>query len=135
MSIEVFLKFGGLFHLLCAGFHLFKPRMLQWHKKLENIPDENKSVLSNDLNLMNLCILLFWLILAVIPFFYAGEMLNTGIGKALLTAIVLFWVIRIFILQPVLAGFKSKSSILQSLFFLIGFLLFLIPFITIFKYR
>ena len=56
-------------------------------------------------------------------------MLATQIGRALLSCIVIFWVIRIFIVHPVFSDIKSKLSIARVLFFLAGFSLFLIPWI------
>jgi hypothetical protein len=38
---------------------------------------------------------------AYIPFFYSNELLTTQLGKAVLTCIIFFWVVRIFILQPI----------------------------------
>ena len=132
MHYELLIKLGGIFHLICGLFHIIFPKIFKWEDNLNDLPETKRKIIKESLYLSNICILLFWLILAYIPFFYSQEMLTTKIGRALLTCIVIKWVIRIFILHPIFSGIKSKLSISRILFFLAGFLLFLIPWIKIF---
>ena len=129
MRYEVLIKLGGLFHLICALFHVVYPRMFRWNKKLSNLPEINKSIIKENLYISNSCIFLFWLILAFLPFIYSRELLTIPLGKGLLTCIVIFWFIRIFILHPVFSDIKQRLSIIRIVFFLCGFLLFLIPWV------
>jgi hypothetical protein len=129
MQYELLIKCGGIFHLICAAFHIIFPRMFKWEENLSTLPESNKTIIKESLYISNICILLFWLILAYIPFFYSYEMLTTQIGKSLLTCIVIKWIIRIFILHPIFSDIKSKVSIMRVVFFLSGFTLFLIPWI------
>ena len=129
MNYELLIKLGGVFHVICAAFHIIFPRMFKWKEHLDSLPVPGKNVIKENLYISNICMLLFWLILACIPFFYSHEMLSTQIGKALLTCIVVLWIVRIFILHPVFSDIKSKLSIARVIFFLCGFSLFLIPWI------
>jgi len=110
MSDELFLKIGGVYHLLCALLHIFFPRLLRWENNLKGLSAGRKTIIRQSLHIMNLCLLLFWLILAYIPFFYASELLETHLGMGVLTSIVLFWAVRIFVLQPVFMGVKTRES-------------------------
>lgn len=131
MSNELLLKIGGVFHLLCAVLHIFMPKMGGWKERLKKIPEEDRDLVEQPLYIMNLCLLVIWVIFAIIPFFYTDAILKTALGNALLTAIVIFWLIRIFILQPYYIGIKSKISIQIILTFLVGLILFGIPWINV----
>jgi hypothetical protein len=52
-------------------------------------------------------------------------LITTDLGKSILTAIVIFWIIRIFFIQTIIVGIKTKESRLRISFFLIGFIFFL----------
>ena len=80
---------------------------------------------------MNWNQLIFWLILAYISLFFSDELLSSPLGKSILTIIVLFWIIRILIFQPLYVGFKTGISKLQLLFFIPGLILFIIPWINV----
>ena len=103
--------------------------MFKLKENLSKLPDENKVVIEESLYISNICILLFWLILAYIPFFFAHELLTTQIGKSFLTCIIIKLIIRIFVLHPIFSDIKTRFSIIRILFFISGFLLFLIPWI------
>ncbi len=121
------LKIGGIYNILCALLHVMFPKMLGWEKILPSIPDHQRPFVRQPLYIMNWCLALFWVILAYIPIFYADQMLTTGLGKSLLAAIVIFWLIRIFVLQPVYIGMKSAESRKMTGFFLVGLILFAVP--------
>ncbi len=131
MSNVLLLKIGGVFHLLCAVLHIFMPKMGDWEARLAKIPEEDRDLVEQPLYIMNLCLLVIWVIFAIIPFFYTDAILNTSLGNALLTSIVIFWIIRIFILQPYYIGIKSKISIQMILTFMIGLILFGIPWLNV----
>ncbi len=130
--MEILIKIGGVFHLICSLSHIIFPKVFKWNDNLNELSPDKKKLIKNTLLLMNVCILMFWLMLSWVPFFYSHEMLSTGIGRAVLTSIIIFWVVRIFILQPLYAGFKTKSSLARTAFFIIGFILFLIPWLNLF---
>jgi hypothetical protein len=126
---EFLIQMGGVFHFICGLFHIIFPRMFKWEGHLSGLPKEDLKIIKENLYISNICIMLFWFILAYIPFFFPHEILTTPIGKTLLTAIVIIWLIRIFVLHPIFSNIKEKLSILRVLFFFIGFLLFFISWI------
>jgi hypothetical protein len=131
MTYELLIKVGGFFHLICALSHLFFPKTFHWEENLKELPMDKKKKIKNTMYLSNACTLLFWLILSYIPLFYSTEILSTQLGRAILTLIVSFWAVRIFILQPVFANYKTKEFWIRTIFFLFGFIVFLIPWIAI----
>ena len=95
----VLLKIGGIYHLLCAIGHIFFPTALKWNEIFTPLGDKIANETLMTLNIMNLVILFFWVMLAYIPFFNTKDMLETKTGKSLLTFIFIFWAFRIFVLQ------------------------------------
>lgn len=53
---------------------------------------------------------------ACIAFIYSHELLSSKLGIGILFMIVLFWIIRILVLQPLFVGFKTTMSKLQVVF-------------------
>lgn len=127
----ILIKIGGIFHLICALSHLLFPMVFKWNDNLRELPISNQKKLKKILNVSNLSTMMFWVILSYIPLFYSYDMITTQIGKALLTSIVIFWIVRIFVLQPIIVGIKEKESLLRIPFFLTGFIFFLIPWIRV----
>lgn len=131
MPYELLIKLGAIFHLVCALFHIAFPRMFNWKENLSELSAEKNIIIRQNLHIMNVCLLLFWLIFAIIPFFFSSELLVTPLGKTILFLIIIFWIVRIFILQPLFVGVKTKESWQMIIFFLIGFILFIIPGISL----
>jgi len=129
--MDTFIKAGGIFLFICAIFHLVFPHIYHWQEKLIRLEKEDATSISNTLKLMNYCQFILWLIFAAIAFFFSHELLSTQLGKFILTLIVLFWIIRIFLLQPLYVGCKTTLSKWQILFFMAGLTLFLIPWINV----
>jgi hypothetical protein len=132
MTNELFIKFGAVYHLICALSHLVFPKVFKWQDNLKELPGKKKTAVGNSLNISNLCMLLFWLFFAYLSFAFSHELISTQIGKSILTWIVIIWTVRIFLIQPLFGGFKTKESILRTVFFLIGLLLYLVPWINVF---
>ena len=131
MSNELLLKLGGIFHLICALFHIVFPRMFNWDENLSELSGEKNIIIQPNLHIMNLSLLLLWLIFAVVPFFFPSELLTTSIGKTILFSILVFWIIRIVVLQPILAGIKTKESWQQIIFFSVGVIFFIVPCLSV----
>lgn len=127
MPYELLLKIGAVFHLSCALFHIAFPKMFNWNGNLSELSAEKGVIIKQNLHIMNICLLLFWLVFAILPFFFSSELLVSSIGKTILFSIIVFWIIRIVILQPIFVGIKTKESWQMIIFFSIGFLFFLIP--------
>jgi Na+/H+ antiporter NhaD/arsenite permease-like protein len=127
----LFVRLGGVFLFISACFHLIFPKMHQWKTKLEGLSeDKSKSVLDS-LHLMNWCQFLLWMMFACLFAFFSHEVLNTRLGFGLLTSMVLFWIIRIVVIQPIYTGFRTGLSKLQTAFFAAGLILFIIPWMHI----
>ena len=124
---KIFLRIGGVYHLLCAALHVYFPYFFQWDQRLASLSGETPLTISANLSIMNYCLLVFWLILAFIPIVHADELLETGMGKALLTGIVLFWIVRIFVLQPLYVGYTSPDSLITVAVFSAGMAMFAVP--------
>lgn len=127
MPNELLLKIGAVFHLICALFHIAFPKMFNWNENLSELSGDKSVIIKQNLHIMNICLLLFWLVFAIVPFLFSSELLTTSIGKTILLFIIVFWLIRIFILQPIFMGVKTKESWQMILFFLFGFIFFAIP--------
>ena len=127
MKASTILKAGGIYNGLCALLHAGFPGMFKWNDVLALLPPDKSPFLAQPLYIMNWCMLIFWIILAWIPLFNSQELLKPGIGRTLLSSLVVFWIIRIFILQPVYIGLSAPVSWYMIGFFSIGLLLFAIP--------
>ena len=127
MGSELLLKIGGIYNILCALLHVIFPKMFQWDKILESLPRDKRLTLRPSLHIMNWCMAVFWGILAYIPLVHTSELLLPGLGRTLLASIVIFWVIRIFVLQPLYIGVKNRASRQMIAFFLVGLILFTVP--------
>jgi hypothetical protein len=124
---KILLKIGGLYHFLCAVLHVFFPHVFKWGERIASLSGDNFMIINANLNIMNYCLLVFWVMLAYLPFFHTSELLETKVGKALLAFVVIFWCIRIFVLQTVFVGYNSSDSIILGSIFFVGMLLFAVP--------
>lgn len=132
MNLEIVLKIGGIYNILCAVLHVFFPKMLKWDEIVPLIPGDRRPFVEQPLHIMNWCMAISWAMLAYIPIFHAQQLLEPGLGRTLLASIVIFWIFRIFILQPIYIGFKDPVSLRMTGFFLVGLALFAVPFILSF---
>lgn len=122
-----FLKAGGVFNGLCALLHLGFPGFMKWDETLALLPQDKSPFVEQPLFIMNWCLLIFWVILAWLPLFYSHELLETRLGRSIMVSLILFWIIRICILQPVYIGVSAPISWGMIVFFMIGLLLFSVP--------
>lgn len=127
MINEILIKIGAIFHLICAMTHLLFPRVFKWNDNLRELPINKQEKLKQMLNVSNFSTMMFWIMLSYIPLFYSHDLITTQIGKALLTSIVIFWFVRIFVLQLIIVGIKAKESLFRIPFFLTGLTFFFIP--------
>ncbi|MCJ7664591.1 MAG: hypothetical protein MUO24_10170 [Desulfobacterales bacterium] len=127
MGDEVLLKIGGIYNILCALLHVLFPRMFKWGKILKLLPGDKRLIIEPSLYIMNWCMVVFWVILAYISLVHTSALLIPGLGRTLLASIVIFWVIRIFVLQPVYIGIQNPRSWIMIGFFLVGLVLFAVP--------
>jgi hypothetical protein len=123
LDTELIVRIAGGYNLVCAVLHLFFPKMLNWKKDLLTLTKDNRACMK----ILNLCLMFFWLIFAFIYLFHTKALVDSSLGHSIMGCMILFWIFRIFILQPVYIGIKTKESITMILFFLIGLFLNIIP--------
>ena len=114
--------FGGVFNLGFAIFHLMFWRLFHWKGDLASLTRLNRSVVQ----ILNLCLTFVFLIIAYVSFFHRSELVATSLGNTLLIAFSLFWFLRM-VEQIVFFGFKKKMSIVLTLLFLLGGVVYLVP--------
>jgi hypothetical protein len=127
MGDVLLLKIGGMYNILCALLHVIMPRRYKLDAILQLLPDNIRLLVRSSLYIMNWCLVIFWLILAYIAFVYTSALLLPGLGRTLLASLVIFWFIRIFVLQPLYIGIKNRMSWRMIAFFLVGLILFAVP--------
>ena len=125
------IQIGGIFYLILAIFHLFYPRLFRWKSNLEGLEVKRRYVIKQNLYVSNASMFVLWLFFSFLSLFYARELLLTSIGKGILIGIVVFWIIRIFVIQPIYIGIKTEESIIRGLFFIVGAAFYLIPLVSL----
>jgi len=132
--------FGGVFHTGFAIFHLFFWRLFKWKPARRSeyvtmLESGKESVTLTHINsavtqILNLCLTFVFIVVAYISFFYSSELLSSSLGRTLLICISVFWFLRT-IEQLIFFGLKKRLSVILTFLFIIGSLIYLIPFITV----
>ena len=122
-SSEIIILIGGIYNLGFAIFHLLFWRLFQWKKDLSKLTFINRSVTQ----ILNLCLTFVFLLMAYLSFFYVSELRQTNLGKTLLIGFSLFWLLRM-IEQVIFFGMRNSISIVLTIIFLLGSVIYLIPF-------
>jgi hypothetical protein len=84
---------GGVNFLLFGLFHIgfwFDP-VMDWKNELIKLTQLN----SNVMQMLNLAIIVLFLSFGFVMLFYRKEMSNSALGRALLIAFALFWLVRL----------------------------------------
>ena len=115
---------GGVFNLGFAVYHIMFWRLFRWREDLASLRHINRSVMQ----VLNLCLTFVFLVMAYVSFFHTSELIQTSLGKTLLIAFSLFWFLRM-IEQMVFFGIKNKMSAAFTLVFLLGSVIYLLPFL------
>ena len=113
---------GGVFCLGFAVFHLFFWRLFRWKEDLASLTAINRAVMQ----IMNLCLLFIFLAMAYVSFFHTPEMASTGLGRTLLVAFSLLWLLRA-VEQVIFFGIRNRLSVAFTLIFLLGSLIYALP--------
>lgn len=125
MSVsQTFLFAGGVFHLAIVVFHLFFWRIFRWKEDLASLTRINRAIVQ----ILNLCLTFLFFVMAYVSFFHAAELISTSLGRTILASIALFWIMRL-VLQVVFFGARHRLSILFIVIFLVGIILYTIPFL------
>jgi hypothetical protein len=119
---ETIILIGGIFNLGFAVFHLIFWRLFRWKEDLASLTSINRSVMQ----ILNLCLIFVFLVIAYISIFFSSAMISTSLGKTLLIAFSLFWFQRM-IEQIIFFGIKNKVSLVFTLVFLVGSIIYALP--------
>jgi hypothetical protein len=119
---EISLFAGGVFNLGFTIFHLFFWKLFDWKKDLASLTPVNRSVMQ----ILNLCLTFMIFLMAYVSLLLPNEMLTTSLGSILLIAFALFWFLRM-LEQIFLFEVRGTLSVIFTLIFLVGSLLYLVP--------
>ncbi len=133
MKNETFVKLAGIHCVLCGLLHPPMPYQFKWAELLAFIPAESRTYIGDSLHIMNWCMAVGWILLAYILIKFSKDMVRPGLGRTILASMVIFWIIRICILQPVYIGLNSAISMQMMGFFIVGLVLFIIPLVRSLK--
>jgi hypothetical protein len=121
---ETTIMIGGVYNLGFAIFHLMFWRIFRWKKDLSRLTFINRSVMQ----ILNLCLTFMFLVIAYVSFSHSSELVQTNLGKTLLVGFSLFWFLRM-IEQVIFFGIRNSISIILTLIFLFGCVIYLVPLI------
>jgi len=88
--MELLIKAGGIYSLGFAIFHVFFWKLFNWGRDLRKLSPVNRAIMQ----IMNLCLILVFAMMAYVSFFHAKEMTESSIGRTLLFFFALFWLAR-----------------------------------------
>jgi hypothetical protein len=126
MNLESVIFAGGIFCVILIIFHLSFWKIFNWKKDLARLTFINRAVMQ----LLNLSLTFTFIIFAYISLFHAQEMLSTNLGNSLLLLISILWFLRA-VEQIIFFGLKNKTSLMFFVFFLLGSIIYLYPFLKI----
>jgi len=113
---------GGFYCLAFFIFHLFFWKLFDWKHDLSFLTEINRGVIQ----ILNLCLMFVFLVIAYVSLFYTDELLTSSLGKILLVGISIFCLLRA-VEQVVFFGLKSTVSIVFFITFLLGSTIYMIP--------
>lgn len=110
---------GSIFHIAFVIFHLLFWKLFDWINDLKKLSYVNRSIIQ----ILNLRLIFVFLIFAYISFFQTDPLLTSELGKAMIIAMSLFWLLRA-IEQIVYFGIKNIASNILLLLFMAGGILY-----------
>jgi hypothetical protein len=90
MNSEILVYVGGAYQLLWAFAHFRFPKQLDWENALAVLDDFNRILML----IFSKLLLVFYLGTALLCFAYSRELLDTGIGLAVLLFLSFYWLVR-----------------------------------------
>ena len=116
---------GGIYTTALIVFHLLFWRIFKWPETLAPLNYVNRATMQ----VLNISLTFIFFIFAYISFAHTAELLNTGLGRAVLALISMLWLFRAA-LQLVFYGWRHKASAALAVYFLLGAILYGAPAIT-----
>jgi hypothetical protein len=96
MRTQVWIHAAAGYDVALAMFHLGFWRMFRWKEELPKLHPVNRGVMQ----VMNLMLMAFLLLMAAVLILNAAEISATPLGRLLLAGLVAWWMLRA-ILQPI----------------------------------
>jgi hypothetical protein len=113
---------GGVLHLLFAAFHAFFHKMFDWKETLSTLSPTNRGIMV----VLNNCAVVLFLGIALLSFFFAKELADTKVGRAVSVFVAAFFLIRA-IEEPIYFGMQYAGDIvIFGLCTLVG-IMYLVP--------
>lgn len=116
---------GGFYNIAFAIFHSGFWKLWKWDTELKKLSFTNEWVMQ----ILNVQIIYYFIVTAVICFAFPTELLNSKLGIWFLIATAGFWFVRA-IQQFAFWELSVPMTIILTLIFLIGTVIFLIPVFT-----
>jgi len=119
---EALIFAGGVYTVALIVFHVFFWRIFNWPESLAPLNYVNRATMQ----VLNISLTFIFFMFAYISFAYTDELLNTHLGLAMLALISTLWLFRAA-LQLVFYGWRHKTSVALTLYFLLGAFLYGAP--------
>lgn len=113
--MKILLYIGGFYHLAFAAFHISFWKFFDWENDLRSLNKINRGVTQ----ILNLRLIYVFLIIACLSFWLAEDLLTSNLGKVILFAVALFWLMRAGE-QIVFFDLKNRFSIALFVVFIFG---------------
>ncbi|MCG8464483.1 MAG: hypothetical protein MI750_06475 [Xanthomonadales bacterium] len=120
---------GGLFHVALALFHLMFWKLFRWREQLERLHPINRGIFQ----VLNLRLSYVFVVFATLSFLFPEDLITSNLGRALLAAITLFWLMRAF--EQLVFFTRHFFTWLYFLVFLSGAALYAWPLLGTFDYQ
>ena len=119
---KIIIYLCGIYSLGFAIFHIFFWKLFNWKNDLKKLSIVNRGVMQ----ILNVCLIYFFLFVAFICFFHTNELIKTSLGKSFLIAFSFFWFLRT-IQQFIFLKIYNPTVYLLTILFIIGTILFALP--------
>jgi hypothetical protein len=119
---KIILIIGGIYNLGFAIFHIFFWKIFRWKADLRSVMEINKGIMY----VMNLCLIYVFLFFSYVSIFHYDLLLASKLGSIVLIFMSLFWFFRA-VEQVIFFDIKKPVSIIFTIVFLIGGILYLFP--------
>ena len=122
MNKDIMIFICGVHSLFFAIFHIAFWKFFKWKTELKEINLANRAIMQ----ILNLCLIYFFLFVAFISFFFTKELYASNLGKVFLCGISLFWLLRA-IEQFIFLSVNKLFIHVLTVLFVAGFIIFLLP--------
>jgi len=119
---SILLSLAGYYCLAFAVFHMMFWKLFRWKADLQRLTPVNRSIMQ----VLNIRLIYVFLVVGIAVFLFGESMLASDVGKFLLGAMSVFWLMR-SIEQLVFFDATTLASTALVVVFVIGSALFAIP--------